>query len=187
MRGALSRYVFFFTIGILIAKHWESIAGRLLGLPRWASSLLLVGAIALFSCRRWCHAYFRESFNALGTVVSPEYAVVLGAALLLVMPLAAPGYRRFLETRLVNGLGRISFSLYLVHLVVLLEFSPQVVSWLNALGMTNPATVTLVGAGSVLVLSCFAATLFYWVVEAPCTALSRWVYSRGSRIRWELE
>ena len=41
------------------------------------------------------------------------------------------------------------------------------VSWLNALGMTNPATVALVGAGSVLVLSCFAATLFYWVVEAP--------------------
>ena len=48
------------------------------------------GAIALFSCRRWCHAYFRESFNALGTVVSPEYAVVLGAALLLVMPWRLP-------------------------------------------------------------------------------------------------
>ncbi|MBL9174121.1 MAG: acyltransferase [Verrucomicrobiales bacterium] len=185
--GALSRYVLFFTVGILIAKHWEFISGRLGRLPRWVSPLLLLGALALLSCRRWLHAYLRETFNALGTVVSPDYAVVLGAALLLVLPLAAPGYRWFLECRLVKGLGRISFSLFLVHLIVLLEFSPGVVSRLNGLGMTDPVSTTLTGAGCVLALSCLAATVFYRGVEAPCTALSRWVLSRGSRIRWELD
>lgn len=41
--------------------------------------------------------------------------------------------------------------------------------------------------GSISALSCLAVALLYWGVEVPCTSLSRWVPSPGSRIRWELE
>ena len=164
----------------------ESIAGRLLGLPRWASSLLLVG---LSRCSVVGGGVMPTSANPSTPWVlsSPGICGGFGCS-----PAArdAPGGSR-IPTVPGNPsrkrLGRISYSLYLVHLVVLLEFSPRWSRGLNALGMTNPATVTPRRRGECPRVVLFRGHALHWVVEGrPAPPFRAGSTSRGSRIRWEL-
>jgi peptidoglycan/LPS O-acetylase OafA/YrhL len=100
-----------------------------------------------------------------------------GAALLLALLLGADRVRRMLEAAPLVGLGAMSYSLYLVHVPVLLT--------LLHLMPSTPAWVASVVAPAVSVA---AAALLYRLVERPSIRLGRqaaeWVgRSRPPRLR----
>ena len=82
-----------------------------------------------------------------------------GTALLVALALALPWWRGLLETRWILFLGRISYSLYLLHIGVLLLVS----RWVTPDGMTGGlALIVCVLAGTIAL-----STVFYRVVERP--------------------
>jgi len=86
----------------------------------------------------------------------------LGGVGVVVCAGAATGFRRFLERRVPQFLGRISFSLYLVHLPVL-----ATITWL--LGDWNWPIAGLIGVP----LALLAGWGFFRVVEKPLHGVAR--------------
>jgi peptidoglycan/LPS O-acetylase OafA/YrhL len=87
----------------------------------------------------------------------------IGSALIMVLALNTKGFQNFLRSPILLFLGRISFSLYLTHFIVLqivvrtlYDFVPL---WLSL-------TMVLIGA-----IPC--AVIFYYAVERPALQLSK--------------
>ncbi len=104
-------------------------------------------------------------------VLPADAAFGLGAALMIALALGSPAWSRGLQRRPLLWLGRISYSLYLTHNIVLLAvvhaFHPM---------LDGPALVALVVVASLLV-----ADLGYRLVEAPSIRLGRRLAGRGRR------
>jgi len=134
-------FVLFFVLGILGAKHSGHIASFVAAVPRRA---LLFVAVAIF----W-------GFIAHSDIAKGASAIALiGFANRIGRPLVQPA---------LIWLGRISYSLYIVHALI------QVV----VVHVLYPSVPLLLAVGSVIPVSLCAAALFHYWVEAPSLALSR--------------
>ena len=98
---------------------------------------------------------------AIAALTSRSYPLLaLGALITVAVVLCSRRATRLLSTPLAEWLGRVSFSLYLVHL-------PIVLAWTRA-PLPGWATAAAAVATSLLV-----APLFYRLVEAPAQRLAR--------------
>jgi peptidoglycan/LPS O-acetylase OafA/YrhL len=85
----------------------------------------------------------------------------LGAAFVIVLALEIPKIRAFLEGKVPQWLGRISYSLYLIHVPLMLVLFPVL------LGRMSFALASL----AVIAASLGAASVMYISVEAPSIRL----------------
>lgn len=108
-----------------------------------------------------------------GTVVADVLWALAGAgaALLVVLAIVWPGAHRLLETRTMQWLGKVSFSLYLVH-------APILASLCYLLGAEQWWLACLVG----IPLSLVAAALFHALVERQAQDLARQVGGIGAAL-----
>lgn len=145
------RFVFLFVAGILLA-------GRVAGLRRIVGRLPLPTAAALWVL-------------AAGLILSPGPTVYnyfnftwgAGAVLLLVMAVGSPQAERTLSARAPVWLGRVSYSLYLVHLPILIA----------AVHLTYGVLPLWITTAGVILLSLLAAEAMHRAVEVPSIRLGR--------------
>jgi peptidoglycan/LPS O-acetylase OafA/YrhL len=97
-----------------------------------------------------------------------ELAYALGATLLLALCMASPRARQLLAMPWLAWLGRVSYSLYLVHLLVMLTL----VHSLRGL-LPLPLILALAVAGSLAL-----AALYNWLIEMPANRLGRLLAGR---------
>jgi peptidoglycan/LPS O-acetylase OafA/YrhL len=86
---------------------------------------------------------------------------------------------RFLETAPMRFVGRISYSLYLWHLLFFSKVSP-------AIGMTNPVLLALSGRVTKYVAAFAVATLSYYFIEKPLIRIGHRLAPAASPGRPEL-
>jgi len=141
-----------FVSGILLARHRHEAVAWFIRLGSGARALLLIAAILLFTYTSWMapawfsHAH-RHHFDDI-------LAVTLGGCAFMVWALGSQTVARFLRGRLPQFLKRISYSLYLLHAVVLLALA-------HALNGQVPTGVIIA---------------LMWILVLPLAALSqRWV------------
>jgi peptidoglycan/LPS O-acetylase OafA/YrhL len=137
-----------FLLGALIAKHQDYLRYQFVSLRAWGQAALLLVA-------GWLYLYpWRDS----------GYIQSLGGACLIVAALSDHGwFARLLRTRPLQFLGRVSYSLYLLHLPLLLVLSIAVYRKFPY-GFLLPPYLCLCLA---------AAALFYRWVEVPSIALGK--------------
>ena len=87
---------------------------------------------------------------------------VVGATGLVLSAVAVPAVRRALDRAAFQWLGRISFSLYLIHIPIIATLS-------FVLGDGNWVIVALL----TIPLSLLSALAFHWVIERPVHSLAR--------------
>ena len=148
-------YLPMFVIGALIAHHETAIAAqarRFTG-PAWL--LLGVTAVFLITSSWTFHQPTNPSFTPIETV---------GAALIVIAFAFCPQAKHFAERRTIQRLGKLSFSLYLVH-------EPIVVATAYALppSSRNVWLPFLIAFPTVLA----ASWIFFRCVEAPSHRLAR--------------
>ena len=148
-------YVLFFVLGAAIAANVDFVRG-LLNRQRPGTRITLLAAAALLL------------MIPPGGMIREE-AWLVGAILILATLLADCRMQTSLEAPIPKWLGRVSYSLYLVHIPVLtamvFAFSPFVPQWV------------IMSAG--LVLCLIAAELFHRFVEAPSIEFGRFLTSLG--------
>ena len=133
-----------FVIGVLLAKATLSRA-------TWLFEMSSHRKVAL-------------GFAAAGfLLVFHDVTASVGSALLMILALNSPAFQRALRRPVLLWLGRVSFSLYLTHMIVL-----QLV--VRALHGSVPLRVSIVLA---LLAMLPATILFYRYVEAPAARLSK--------------
>lgn len=157
-----------FLIGALIAGNLSALrewAGRLnasrLGVPAWLGIVLF--ALFCIGLPSWTYAWTGTT-ETWAKVVGG--APSIGAGLLVLAALLCRPVGAFLETRIVQWLGTISFSLYLVHLPILSTVGILVGTdhWVRAIAIGVP-------------IALIVAVLFQRFVEAPSHRLSKKVGS----------
>ena len=139
----------YFITGILLSKH------RLLIASKWAR---LPGVLrpALFAVP---YAIFCITPTFSSAKVNGLYDA--GAAVLVVLAVESPGLRRLLDQRLPQWLGRISYSLYLIHLPLMLAIVPMLIG-----RMPFPALAAILVAASLA-----AGAVMHALVEQPAMRL----------------
>ncbi|RJS92180.1 acyltransferase [Salinisphaera sp. Q1T1-3] len=170
--GGLTAYVYTvhyllaFALGASLAAHRERLFAAYANLPGRTRVLLGVLTATLY-------VYGGRAMHVTGltTMMPYDWPLMIAAALLLVTAAAEPGVRRLLESGPGLYLGRISYSLYLFHPLVLLAmlhvFAGHVpLGWLLA---------------AILVMSFVISDLAHRTIEQPAVALSR---TAAARVEW---
>lgn len=164
--GELFFYMPMFGLGAVMAvefERMETLATRI-SAAGWA---VTCSVTALLLSAYWLTLAFTPPAVMLN--LSPVVSF-LGAGLLIFVAAFNPQARRFLEMRHVQRLGVISFSLYLVHAVLL-----------EAIDAILPAGFEPLAIVIGIPLSLGVATVFYRVVEKPSAELAKRVQI-GARV-----
>jgi peptidoglycan/LPS O-acetylase OafA/YrhL len=154
--GLTVHYAGFFIVGILLARHLDLLRRRLAG--RWA--LLLLGAISLFfyfgGMGLLLDRFLGRHFQPRVATIYGNWVVLLGAVGLVLLTVGSEPTSAFFRSRVPLFLGRISYSLYLIHVVVLM-----------ALTFVAGALSPWIQFPIYLTLSLLLSTLFCLFVEEP--------------------
>jgi peptidoglycan/LPS O-acetylase OafA/YrhL len=154
-------YVGIFACGVLIEEHYETICGWYRGLNRLEHLLFALVSLVLYSeGHRLRSLPFLWRFE--------EWSVVAGSAGLIILAMSSASTKRLLRMPVPQFLGRISYSVYLMHGTVLFALTATVFG-----KMPQPCFFGLYVC-TVLVLS----TLFHRFVEQPFIRLSRSVTAK---------
>lgn len=154
-----------FILGALLAKHRFALIQVYQRLPHWSHYLLFAGGVIGYTAGWWLYGAGLLHFLSFFT----DALATLGAAVLLVLALASPRLSELLLRKPLPFLGKISYSLYLYHAVVVLTL-------INLLyGLLNLWLILLLAF-----LLTFLVTLgAYYGVEAPAIALGRYLSARS--------
>jgi peptidoglycan/LPS O-acetylase OafA/YrhL len=144
-----AHFVLYFAIGAILAHTIHRYQARLGGL-HWSLQWALIGVSVLLLMK------YNDTVDGIG------------AGLLIALIVSAGWLSRLLEKRLPEFLGRISFSLYLVHLPILMGLTHLLYGH-----MPQPAII-----GLAIVLAITTATLAYRFVELPSIQLGRLALNR---------
>jgi peptidoglycan/LPS O-acetylase OafA/YrhL len=154
---SLLYYLTFFMAGIVLYKHHEKIVFKISNLSAKLKALLYVVAILLYT--NYCNidAFAPKLVDVLSKIALSDYLVTLGSVLLMSLVLAEDSKNKFLSNKYLGYVGKISFSLYLIHPIIIM-----LVCFNFGKGLSF----------FVLHLLCFiasliAAIIFYRIVELP--------------------
>ena len=173
--GAPLHYAMDFCLGIAIFLERERIGRWMKLIPVWLSPIAILGALAVFSAPQLLNwSIPRADILICGFDPASIGVMGIGSLGLISGAMFVPWLNRFLSVKPLMFLGRISFSLYLLHFPVLILFAPLVSPPLD-LG----DGLTLLAA--VLAISILISAFFFRWVERPsiragkltCTWLSR--------------
>ncbi|WP_372623901.1 acyltransferase family protein [Falsiroseomonas sp.] len=158
-------YLPHFALGAILARHRATLARRIGALGTWQTAALWL----------LCYVLLQLAGLLPGGPLVNDMIAGTGAALLLALVLGSARAQRLLLTPPLPWLGAISYSLYLVHVPVLLALvhlaPPPVPAWLPAVAAP--------------LLAIPLAWLLYRTVERPAMRFGRqlgaWVEARSRR------
>ena len=163
-----------FTLAALVSIIWPLVPAlqlRGLALPNWHGFLL--GAFVYWSLKarmatRWFAVYAIALLGVFAITRDRFTIVCVTTATTILLVGRADKLRSWLSGATLQFLGRISYSVYLLHL-------PIVGASFFVLNRLLPRTPLMdLLAGLIVVgVTCSAAQLFWWSVERPSTALAR--------------
>jgi peptidoglycan/LPS O-acetylase OafA/YrhL len=172
------RFAFPFAIGLVAYEKREVLSRLVAGLSVPLAMLALGAAIVVWSSP-WVLGLKHAPVAHRNAVVLSAHG--LGSLALIVLAAYRPAMNRLLSLRPVAWLGRVSYSLYLVHFSVLLVIAPQ-------LGGDRSWAVAVPLYAAVLSASLLVSALGYRLVEIPSIRLGnhvcRWLAGRldGSEV-----
>jgi peptidoglycan/LPS O-acetylase OafA/YrhL len=146
----------FFVVGILLARWRQGLRDRLRRVPRPVTWLLALGAV---------YAMILPNVPRLAAHMPADAMYLAGSAAMVALAVSGGIWSRTLESPPFAWLGKISYSLYLTHNIVLLA----VVHLL--FGRVGGSTLLVV----VVAASLLAAAIAWRLVEAPAMRLAAWV------------
>lgn len=165
-----------FIAGALLAKHRAALIEAYHKLSTWSHWLLFGGAILCYTAPWWLEAITqRYIVPPIGDIIA-----AIGCSIFIVLALASSRLSHLLLRKPLLFLGKISYSLYLYHVIFLLTA-------VNLLyGLVNSWLILLIAFGSTLAL----ATLAFGAIEAPAMRLGKYLstkslqFTKPSRSHW---
>ncbi len=166
-----------FPVGTMLA--WWSVYGKKPAaspLRGCAAGLLVLGGLVLGG-----YPTFFEPSNFYRYLTLPGVEDVLGvwhvigAAMLMTGLCLSTRMQKLLTCRPLQWLGKISFSLYLVHVPVLLSVGTGVAVLLSHGGIQSYDLMSFLSAVATLPAVLLVSALFQRYVEVPCARFSRWL------------
>jgi peptidoglycan/LPS O-acetylase OafA/YrhL len=172
--AGMSVFCVHFALGIVLAKHFRDIVGWLEPRPATRAVLAIAGLIF----------YTYNNYQFQGEIAAVLrlgiLAQAIGSALFIAVAASTPGLRAWLSRGLVHHIGQISYSIYLIHMLILMCLTPRV---LAVVGTSIPALSWFVGLVFTVTSSIIISGPLYRCVEMPTMALGKRLGGAGRRQR----
>ena len=158
------RFCLMFWLGVMVARRFDKI--KAVKLSMLAELALLVASVGVIELSLVWHP---------GGVLEALKSTAMNAACLVVVVVAiADGFtRRALSAAPMVFLGKVSYSLYLTHAIVI----GALAALLPRLGIVDPLAIAAVS----LPASTLVSVVFWRIIEVPSMNLSRSLASSGPR------
>ena len=170
--GVAGKYYVPFIVGVLIAQYGNGWGEQLARLGRRTREGFFVGGLLLYQGINFTGRLFPDSRFA---DKASWVVTAIGCGVILLSVLGSQTLQQLLNRRPVVFLGRISYSVYLLQLIVILCLLPPLVAALNNWGITQPPilfpAVMLAGAAATI----GGAALMYQLVELPVINFGHWL------------
>lgn len=117
-----SRFLIHFAFGVLVAQDLSSLKAFMQksAWRRWMMAIISITSLVT-----------GEYFLAGPLGLSPGMVSGLGAALLLIFALTSRSFEKVMSHRGLVFLGKVSYSLYLTHFMVVIALTPLFLQWLS--------------------------------------------------------
>lgn len=153
-------YILLFMVGALIAKNRQQIKEWYVSLTNTRKALLL--CIGIVACT---YSWLFKNIKLIHILMTNEWAICLGVAIFMIFALFSSHASKFLLIKPIKFVGKISFSLFLCHAIVLFAM-------VNLLNGLLPIWIILVLA---FAASIAVASIAYYVIEKPVGNLSKMI------------
>ncbi|NIK75681.1 peptidoglycan/LPS O-acetylase OafA/YrhL [Paenibacillus castaneae] len=153
-------YASIFLVGALLAKYLTPLKAAFSRLNGWGIALLLVIALCSYTFK-WIG--YDEDFHDMFPLHRGDWMTALGASIFIITAVSSSRLSKLLEREPFLFLGKISYSLYLYHMIVLLTLVHLMNDFLN-----TPLIVLLA-----FILSFATAAMGYYFVELPSIRLGK--------------
>ena len=166
-----------FPLGVLLARLvWD---GRFPSRPIPGALLILLGLLL------GAYPTFFTPEGAYGLLNTPVLLTepfafwhVLGAGMLVTGLCLSPGLQGLLSRRAPQWMGKISFSLYLVHMPVLFSLGTGLFLLLDRPGLQSYPLLTALTLLGTLPAVLLLSALFRRFVELPCARAAKWIQAK---------
>lgn len=171
--------LFHFTLGMLIASYYRPEQS-------WITRSSAIGKILLLGIGLYLYAFRYTIPLDLPGIPRAEwywYLNAVGASLIILLALSSSRFQKCLSFPPLRFIGRVSYSLFLVHYPVLLTLTPIFVEWLRRAGMETQWQIQVLGIGFTILASLALSAILYRFVELPGIQLGKIASNRitGSR------
>ncbi len=168
-----------FMLGIMLARYRERLADLSLLRSVWSRAAFLVFGVLCLSVRHVINTPLNIFYGHSMTLWDIS---AFGSFIVIWAGLVSAPFQRLLCMSWIQWLGRVSYSLYLIHMLVLYLLLPRLLHLGNSWGLAGPVA-WLFGLAGAILLSLAFAEFFYRTVEHPFTRLARWVARRDAEAR----
>ncbi|MEQ2527525.1 acyltransferase [Bacillaceae bacterium CLA-AA-H227] len=155
-------YTSIFIVGSLLAKHHLFIIDKTRAIKRLQKYLLLITGVLIYTCN-----WLIDPDSILHNILMVDWTATLGASIFIILSVSSPTLSKLLKSKTPSFFGKISYSLYLYHLTILMFFIKY------DTGLPIALTLLLTFIVSVLV-----ATVSYQFVEIPSMKAGKTIANR---------
>lgn len=159
-------YISMFMFGAILAKNIDVIVDYYKGLTKFKKMILF--AIAILS---YTYQGLLPELKFIHKFLINEYAIVTGSLLFIIIALSSGTFSKFLNLRPILFLGKISYSLYLYHAIILF-------SLIYIFNESIPITAILI---LTIISSIIISSISYYLVEEPSIKLGKKILTKNPK------
>ncbi|MDN3547636.1 acyltransferase family protein [Mucilaginibacter aquaedulcis] len=167
----VSVFIIHFSLGILLALYQKEIVGFFKSVKQRYKLIVIVVIWFLYTYRytlpMYYYYYFRKQSLILGNDDLIWVITGLGAFFILAYCLSSDRLQKVLNMRPFVFIGKISYAIYLTHMIFVIFVTPFFISLLNNMGIVNKYVVWFSSLLAVLGLTFTVSYLLTTFVEIP--------------------
>ncbi len=165
-------YYVSFVLGVALARYGDALVTRFSAFPKYVLWLLFALGLLLYQSRH-------VAIDLLGgpaSVFAWCWCInSVGCVLILLVIFSSSRLQSILTHRFMVFLGLISYSFYLLHILVLICIQPLIIYSLNSMGITQAIILLPVSLGVNIFCTVILATLAQYFIEIPAIKFGHWL------------
>lgn len=172
----LSTYIFEFGLGVLLFLIRDNIVNTWLKCNMLVKILFTAAALLLYSCLFSFPSFFAGDIVFFDSRID-RFVVAIGCILLFILLLSSPKAQRLLSLPFLVVIGKVCYSIYLLHQLLIFIFWRQFPSFFHALSKENPFIIVLVYL-AYLAIIILLSRLFFKLIEQPMNKVGKRIARR---------
>lgn len=164
-------FIIHFSLGIFLALNQKRIVVFFQKIKVRYRIILILLILFLYTYRYTVPMYYYYIFRKQSVILNNENLIWIitgiGAFLVLLYSLSSNKLQKFLNFKAFVFIGRISYGIYLTHMIVLISIIPGVVVTLENLGFNNQYTILGIAFIVLLILTFLISYFLTRFVEIP--------------------
>jgi len=164
-------YLLHFSLGIILAMSQDYILDAFIRFKKKYNIIIFCVAILMYTYRYTIPCYYDFIVGKKSIILSNEnltwFMTGVGSFLILLQTFTTPILQKILTMDFSKFIGKLSYSIYLTHLIVIIFMAPIFINALNFVGFTNYYLVLSLGLLFVLIVTIGLSYFVNTFIENP--------------------